>query len=405
MSLRSHILLTGEIDALEQDLGLTWFDYQRETFMGWLNQTTDRACLYYRTGAGKSITSLVMMKLRGEQFVLVIAPPSTHEDWLKQAAILHMDVTCISHAKFRMKDFRVSRQWAIIADEFHMFGGHGGKGFKRFDTLARHLQAPLILCSATPNYNDAERVYCIKHVLDPHGTTGGYIQFLVQNCNTMMNPFGQEPLVDEDNPFLHFDSAENFLRSLPGVYHVEDNVVFSIVDLERGIAPPPELESHGYNRRDHRMVASGMEMRHTLVQQRLIEPNGFLNEDVYEELIQILEGVDTALIFANHQTVAAALSMSLFDNLVDHGLVDGTLTTKTKAKIINAFKAGQFNYLVGTASLATGTDGLDKVCDMLIILDDTDDDALRRQLIGRIMPRGADVDATMKQVHRIVLED
>lgn len=397
--------MVDHLDMLAIELGITWFDYQKETFDDWRDQDVERACLYYRTGAGKSITSLVMMWLKGKDRVLVIAPPSTHEDWHKQAARLGMQVNTISHAKFRQKDYRTSRHTAVIADEFHMFGGHGGKGFKKFDTLARYLQAPLILCSATPNYNDAERVYCIKHVLDPRGTAGGYLQFLYQNCNTMMNPFGQEPLVDEERPFLHFDSAENFLRSLPGVYHVPDNVVFSIVDHDVDIPLPDELDTHGYNRRDHRMVASGMEMRHTKVQHRLITEDGFLHPDAYEELIQILEGIDTALIFANHQTVAAALSMSLFDHLVDHGLVDGTLTTKTKAKMISAFKAGQFNILVGTAALATGTDGLDKVSDMLIILDDTDDDALRRQLIGRIMPRGADVDASMKQVHRIVLAD
>jgi len=382
----------------------TWLDYQVETFDSWILDGITRACLYYRTGAGKSITSLVMMKLKGVEKIVVIAPPSTHDTWLNQAAVLHLEVECISHAKFRQSGFKLSRHTAVIADEFHMFGGHGKKGFQKFDTLARHLQAPLILCSATPNYNDAERVYCIKHVLDPRGTAGGYIQFLVQNCNTKMNPFGVEPLVDEDDPFLHFDSAENFLRSLPGVYYVEDNVDYTIVDHEVEIPLPDELDSHGYNRRDHRMVASAMEMRHTKVQHRLINEDGFLNKDAMEKVLELLDhSEETALIFANHQTVAAALSLSLFDHLVDHGLVDGTLSTKTKAKMIQAFRDGRFNILVGTASLATGTDGLDKVCDTLIILDDTDDDALRRQLIGRIMPRGADVDASMKQVHRIVL--
>ena len=68
-----------------------------------------------------------------------------------------------------------------------------------------------------------------------------------------------------------------------------------------------------------------------------------------------------------------------------------------------AFLDGVLDVLVGTASLATGTDGLDKVCNQLIILDDTDDDSLRRQLIGRIMPRGEGGDASVKQVHRLVL--
>lgn len=396
--------IVDPIDMLAVEAGVTWFDYQLETFHGWMSQPTERACLYYRTGAGKSLTSLAMMHLRSEYKVLVIAPPSTHDTWVKQAAELGMEVDCISHAKFRQPNYKVSRHTAVIADEFHMFGGHGGKGFKKFDTLARHLQAPLILCSATPNYNDAERVYCIAHVLEPRAWAGGYLQFLVRNCNTVMNPFGVEPLVDEDDPFLHFDSAENFLRSLPGVYHVEDNVDYTIVDHEVDIELPAELDTHGYNRRDHKMVASAMEMRHTQVQHRLINEQGFLHADVYAELIEIVEGEQKPVIFyANHQTVAAALSMTLFLHKVEHGLVDGTLTTKTKAKIINEFRAGRLQYLVGTASLATGTDGLDKVSDMLIILDDTDDDALRRQLIGRIMPRGADVDASMKQVHRIVL--
>jgi hypothetical protein len=290
----------------------------------------------------------------------------------------------------------------VIADEFHMFGGHGGKGFQKFDTLARHLQAPLILCSATPNYNDAERVYCIKHVLDPRGTSGGYIQFLVQNCNTKMNPFGIEPLVDEDNPFLHFDSAENFLRSLPGVYHVPDNVVFQIEEHDVDIPLPDELGRYGYERRNHRMVASAMEMRHTEVQLKLINEHGYFSRPAAIPVFKhIREAKGPVLIFANHQTVAAALSMTLFTSSLEHGLVDGTLSTKTKAQIIEGFRQGKIPVLVGTASLATGTDGLDKVCDMLIIVDDTDDDALRRQLIGRIMPRGADVDASAKRVIRI----
>ena len=363
-----------------------------------------RACLCCRTGAGKSITSLAMLHLVGEKEAVVIAPPSTHDTWQKQAEQLDMHVDCISHAKFRQPGYKLSRTRAIIADEFHMFGGNGGAGFKKFDTMARHLQAPLILCSATPNYNDAERVYCIGHVLDPHEFKGGYLAFLAKHCNTMPNHFGATPLVDEDNPFKHYDSAENFLRDLPGVYHVPDNVSFTIVDHEVDTVLPQEMETYGYNRRDHKMIASQMERRHTDIQQRLINDQGFLNADVYAELIRITEGeMKPVIFFANHATVATALSLTMFLHKVEHGLVDGSLTTKTKAQVIDAFRKGGLPYLIGTASLATGTDGLDKVSDMLIILDDTDDDALRRQLIGRIMPRGADSDASKKQVYRMVL--
>jgi hypothetical protein len=288
-------------DDLAKMVGYDWFDYQVETFDSWILEGITRACLYYRTGAGKSITSLAMMKLKGQDDVLVIAPPSTHDTWQKQAKQLSMTVETISHAKFRQKDYRTSRHRAVIADEFHMFGGHGGKGFGKFDTLAKHLQAPLILCSATPNYNDAERVYCIKHVLDPHGTKGGYIHFLVTNCNTQPNPFGMEPLVDEEDPFLFFDSAENFLRSLPGVYHVPDNVEYTIEEHDVDIPLPAELATYGYERRNHRMVASAMEMRHTEVQLKLIDEDSLLHTDVFETVTGYIEDSSTpVLIFANH---------------------------------------------------------------------------------------------------------
>jgi hypothetical protein len=42
------------------------------------------------------------------------------------------------------------------------------------------------------------------------------------------------------------------------------------------------------------------------------------------------------------------------------------------------------------------------VCDTLLIVDDTDDDAFRRQLIGRIMPRGTGSNVSSKTVERLV---
>jgi superfamily II DNA or RNA helicase len=80
--------------------------------------------------------------------------------------------------------------------------------------------------------------------------------------------------------------------------------------------------------------------------------------------------------------------------------VTGDLSQKDKEHALNLFKSGHLHALVGTATLATGTDGLDKVCHTLIIVDDTDDDALRRQLIGRIMHRGAGQATSQKKILR-----
>ena len=80
----------------------------------------------------------------------------------------------------------------------------------------------------------------------------------------------------------------------------------------------------------------------------------------------------------------------------------GKTTTKEKAERARLFREGKLDMLIGTASLATGTDGFDKVCDCMIIVNDTPDASLRQQLIGRILPRGADSDASQKQVWRLV---
>src|SRR6478735_7591030 len=95
-----------------------------------------RACLFHKTGAGKSLTSMLGMKALGQTEVVVIAPPSTHTQWELLAQKHDITVTMMSHARFRMKDTRLSRNVAIIADEFLLFAGQGGVGWKKLDKLA-----------------------------------------------------------------------------------------------------------------------------------------------------------------------------------------------------------------------------------------------------------------------------
>jgi superfamily II DNA or RNA helicase len=92
---------------------------------------------------------------------------------------------------------------------------------------------------------------------------------------------------------------------------------------------------------------------------------------------------------------------------VEYGYVDGKTSHKVKNALMDRFTEGAFDVFVGTATMATGSDGIDKVCDLLIILDDTDDEALRRQLIGRILPRGIVTpdQYLSKQAIRFVYDD
>lgn len=390
-------------EELEARSGIQWTDYQLEAFTLAQGQeaASGRLCLFFKTGAGKTYTALGCVALWGADEILVVAPPSTHSSWEAAGDRLGVQLRCISHAKFRMAGTKLSRTQAVVVDEFHMLGGHNGKGWKKMDTLARHLKAPLIIASATPNYNDAERVYCIHHVLDPHAVKGGYLQFLYTHCITEANPFAQEPKV---TGFRHYKSATEYLVALPMVAYVEDDLVYDIVDLPIQARVPAELEEWGYLERKHRMIASQIEERHARVDLALIDSDGKIYEDVYDVLADLAGQATTpVLVFANHSTVADALGRSLSEAGVDHAVLTGKHTKKVKDEALQKFREGKLDILVGTSTLATGTDGLDKVCNTMIILDDTDDASLRRQLIGRIMPRGVgDLDASMKQVFRLV---
>lgn len=386
------------IEQLEKQVGLSFLDYQYATLTRAVQQDgpAQRLCLYYKTGAGKSYTSLACVRLWGHQRALVIAPPSTHAAWTAAGLRFGVQVEVMSHAKFRQPATKLSREVAVIADEMHLFGGHKGKGWAKLDRLAAGLKAPLILASATPNYNDADRVYCIQHVLDPLSCRGGFLQFLYQNCETEQNPFAMMPDV---KGFLKFGSAAEYLASLPYVEYLPDDLVYTIDEVDVPAYVPAELRRFGYNRQAHKMIGSQIEETHTVIQQALIAPDGTLTTEAYTPLLKILDSVKgPVLIFANHSTVAEAAHRE-FGGL----LVTGKTSTADKARQIEAFNTGRCPLLIGTASLATGTDGMDKVCNTLVILDDTPDDSMRRQLIGRIMPRGVGGDASIKKVYRFNL--
>jgi superfamily II DNA/RNA helicase len=189
------------------------------------------------------------------------------------------------------------------------------------------------------------------------------------------------------------------------VAYLKDDLVYHIHDTPLHRVVPVALEQYGYNKRADRIIASQMEERHALVNLAMVSDLGRLYDYIYDVVKAQIESQPTpTLVFAAHATIAEAAGLSLQRNKVKHCVVTGALNAKRKQNAIDAFLAGKLDVLVGTASLATGTDGMDKVCDSLLILDDTDDDALRRQLIGRIMPRGVNSTSShTKYVQRLVL--
>ena len=395
----------ADFEKIEQLLGKALFDHQRAALDFWESArlVEDRLCLYYKTGSGKTLTSLLCMwaRVQGQETVLVVAPPSTHMSWVAAAAVLGMEVECVSHAKFRQQAFKVLRTTPIIIDEFHMLGGYQAQGWKKLERISRGLQAPLIICSATPNYNDVERCYCVQKIVDPDSTRGGYLEFLYQHCETRQSPFSMTP---EVVGFRSQQSAAEFLAAMRNVLHVPDDVDYTVQDVPLPRQMSLEFDEYGLSPFGPRLMASQIEARHTERRFNLVDSNDQFRQSVYDELSRLVGDLPPTkvLMFCNSSRIAEALYQCLCSNNVPAGIITGKDSKKVKEKELHRFIHGDVEVLVGTASIATGTDGIDKVSDLLILVDDTDDESLRRQIIGRILPRGADTDASKKVIYRLI---
>ena len=378
-----------------------WTHDQQKAFDLWTTRRDDRLLLFYPTGRGKTKTSLGLLYAKGYMKTMVIAPPATHKAWEIDARALNMEVIMMSAEKFRKKETKLPRDVPIIVDEVHLLGKHGSMGITKLDRVAPRIPA-IVLASATPNYNDADRAYCIAHVLDPLSHRGGYVAWIYRHCETRVNPFATTPYVDG---FLEFGSAADFLVSEGYTAYIEDDAEWK--EEEFILATSPEKEStrdeiirYGYDRHRHKMVASDMERRHRLAFLDRINPGtNRLWPEVLEQLQRKLyKGKSKPwLIFCQHSTVAEAL----YESLQAAGKSVYLITGKTTKKQLEAIKYQYINdpnperVLVGTSTLATGMDGLNKVCDRLLIFDDIEgDDSKRRQLIGRVLTRGTQQRST-----------
>lgn len=377
--------------------GIEWRPNQLPVFEKW-NTGLDKMLVHYPTGKGKTKLMLACMYLRELTEVLVIAPPSTHPKWVEEGAALGITVNAISHAKFREPGYKLSRHMPVIVDEFHLLGGHTGIGWKKMDRFASSLMAPMIIGSATPNYNDAERVYCICHVMDPLGNRGGFTAWIFQHCTAIPSRYSAIP---EVQGFIRYADANEFLGALPYVAYLPDDAPDIVTDVDFVIPLGSLFEDYNLDQRNQRIMASMMEKRHQRRIQQVTTEHGTLRDEVLHEIHEIVGDVKGAvIIYATHSTIAEAAAASLAG--AQHVLVTGDTSYAQKAEAVKRFNAGEIHYMISTATLATGTDGMDKVCDTLIILDDTDDDSLRRQLVGRILPRGDNDRIESKTAPRFV---
>ncbi|QDP44824.1 DNA helicase [Microbacterium phage Araxxi] len=375
--------------AADEDFD-SWMSHQLIPLENWEGQDcAGKHLVHYPTGKGKTKIMLGMIAMSGYGVCVVIAPPITHSKWIAEGKMVGIKVIAMSHAKFRQPDVRLLRNTPIIVDEFHLLGGHTGKGWTKLDRAAAGLQAPLILGSATPNYNDAERCYCIVHVLNPFGNRGGFLTWLYRHCETENNPFGAEPKV---LGFLQYKDAAEFLADQPFVSYLPDDAPDILRDLDAMAADlPPEFYDYHVDDTRERVMASLMEIKQRESFRKIVD--GDQLADGPNETLSYLIGqmpVGTKwILFAARKTIARIIYEGNLAADLKSVYIDGDTSLADKNAAVKQFiEDPETEFMVGTASMATGTDGIDKVCKLMVIVDDTPDDSLRRQLVGRILPRG-----------------
>lgn len=362
--------------------------------------TRQRLLLHFPTGEGKTITSLALLRLRGWMKVVVLAPPITHKSWQDRATLLGMELVLMSVAKFRQKATKLPRDTPVIVDEVHELGGHGKDGIKKMARMAPHIPA-IILMSATPHYNSPERAYCIGIVLDPLNNRGGFIPWIYRNCLTTPNPFASTPYIDG---FLEYDSAADWLLAQGYTAYVEDTAEWVSNELHFESNWDDELfELYNLDESQMRIMASIMERNHRNSFLQRVDPKmGELRPDVLEQLVGLLD-TQHYLIFCAHSEIAHAVARSI-DSFAQVYLITGETSTGLKQDQVRGFVQSKYRLpvMVGTSAMATGLDGLDTVCDSLIIFDDlVGDGAKRRQLIGRVLPRNGQERETFVTTIRV----
>ena len=377
-------------EQIAERFGSPWKVSQQGAYDLWTTGNpaeNQRILLFFPTGEGKTRTSLSLLKSSGYDSAVVLAPPITHASWTQTGKILGMNLRLMSVAKFRQSETKLPKNTPVIVDEVHELGGHNKIGFKKFAKMAQYFPA-IILASATPNYNGPERAYCISHITNPLQTKGGFLPWVYKHCETRVNPFASTPYIDG---LVGYERVSDWLIDQGYTAFAEDTAVWEEEELWFATEWDSSLfDRYHLDTSQTRIMASQMELNHRITYLTRVNPEtGELWRGVADQLFEYLNKEEkNYLIYCAHESVAAAVAKTLDQDYQTYLITGKTSTAQKQDQVRGFVQSPTTAIMVGTSSLATGLDGLDRVCDHLVIFDDiVGDAAKRRQLIGRVLPR------------------
>lgn len=377
-------------------------NYQKEAIdgIGTLLASSEKnknSLMYFTMGKGKTLTAAQIIHNAVTaglvSRVIVIAPPSTHKQW---GAILSKYMTYPLHIQ--------SHQWVgknissfnmdlsktlLIVDEVHQSANRGKTLTTAVSKLIRTCFAS-ILMSGTPFRNKEERLYVVHSWLFEH--IGSYERWLYLYCNTEPDRFAYYP------KFLSFKvgGIEDFLKDIDNgprkkIFIEKEDLVFKKTEIN--------LPMENYNAKileDYSVYGNNRIQVVNSVRQKLAYLN-YLKYCKYidrgddgemvlsgprEDIIEVIQKYKerNPIVYCFSSKVSKMFSEKYSDASFQ---VDGKTPKKKKEEAIDSYKKNG-GVMFATDSISTGTDGLQDVTDLIIILDDTMDGTNREQLIGRI---------------------
>ena len=355
------------------------------------------ALLYFSMGKGKTLTGAQIARnaeaAKIIDFVIVIAPPSTHKQWNELLGkYLSVPFQIVSpqwlgkNVQFFSKN--LSRSLAII-DEVHQSANRGKTLTKVASRLIKAAYGA-VLMSGTPFRNKEERLYVVHNWL--FDKVGSFEDWLFKHCNTEPDRFAYYP------KFLSFKvgSIEDFLSHIDSggikrIFVEKESLSFkkTTVDIEiknHGIDLLKRYSVYGKHRfQVANSVRQKLAYLNYLEYCEYIDRNDEGDMELFGPRQEILDVIRR---YKDRSPIVYSFSSkisNLFFNEYGEGAfrVDGKTSKKKKEDTITQYKK-EGGVMFATDSISTGTDGLQEVTDLIIVLDDTMDDTNREQLIGRI---------------------
>lgn len=363
-----------------QEVGFQWMARLAQAGMG--------ACLADDMGLGKTLQALTTILLRASEGPsLVIAPTSVCPNWIDEARRFApslnpmfyadgerekmvaeagpFDVVVVSYGLMtRERERFASRTWqTLVLDEAQAIKNYQTKRFQAVTEIPAEFR---VATTGTPIENNLDELWTLFHFLNP-GLLGTRDLFAKRFSNPIENgsdPRARARLRDTVKPFILRRLKSEVLHELPPRTEITLRVEMEAEEkalyesLRRKAAE--RFENDKEKKDTLAVLAELMKLRRLCCHPDLVVPDAQVEAsklEAFRELTEeLLENGHKALVFSQFVDVLGILKEQLDEMGVSYQYLDGTTSTKERARRVAAFQAGEGDLFL--ISLKAGGTGL-----------------------------------------------